>query len=187
MFYAYKLTVSKSLCVKDQENIKRQTSENKLVVENGLIKLPPPDELKQGWQSGSANFPDTTDDEVDKYLIDAPKSDFEGKELGKLWTCFQCGVPHCKSQLKEIRVQKAKNRAKSFLCMREQKSVDRSSFDPCSLKDRTPMHLADIDWENLALASNGNCGILLYKNPHLSCTSQEPDISHVVHEEIVST
>ncbi|XP_068727257.1 uncharacterized protein [Montipora capricornis] len=49
------------------------------------------------------------------------------------------------------------------------------------------MHLADIDWENLALASNGNCGILLYKNPHLSCASQEPDISHVVHEEIVST
>ena len=90
-------------------------------------------------------------------------------------------------KLSEIRVQKAKNRAKSFLCMRDQKSVDRSSFDPCSLKDRTPMHLADIDWENLALASNGNCGILLYKNPHLSCTSQEPGISHVVHEEIVST
>ena len=80
------------------ENIKRQTSEKKLVVENGLIKLPPPDELKQGWQSRSADFPDTTDDEVDKYLIDAPKGDFEGKELGKLWTCFQCGVPHYKSQ-----------------------------------------------------------------------------------------
>ena len=31
------------------------------------------------------------------------------------------------------------------------------------------------------------CGILFYKNPHLSCVSQEPDISHVVHEEIVST
>ena len=49
------------------------------------------------------------------------------------------------------------------------------------------MHFADIDWENLALASNGNCGILLYKNPHLSFASQEPDISYVVHEEIVST
>ena len=71
--------------------------------------------------------------------------------------------------------------------MRKLKSVDRSSFDPRSLKDRAPMHLADIDWENLALASNGNCGILLYKNPHLSCASQQPDISHVVHEEIVST
>ena len=31
------------------------------------------------------------------------------------------------------------------------------------------------------------CGTLLYKNPHLSCASQEPDISHVVHEQIVST
>ena len=71
--------------------------------------------------------------------------------------------------------------------MREQQSVDRSSFDPRSLKDRTPMHFADIDWENLALASNGNCGILLYKNPHLSFASQEPDISYVVHVEIVST
>ncbi|XP_068672874.1 uncharacterized protein [Montipora capricornis] len=90
-------------------------------------------------------------------------------------------------KLSEIRVKKAKNRAKSFLCMREKKSVDRSSFDPRSLKDRTPMHLADIDLENLSLASNGNCVILLYKNPHLSCASQEPDISHVVHEEIVST
>jgi len=37
------------------------------VVENGLIKLPPPDELKLRWQLGSAN------DEVDKYLKDAPK------------------------------------------------------------------------------------------------------------------
>ena len=44
------------------------------MVENGLIKLPPPDELKQGWQSGSANFPDTTDDEVDKCLKDTPKA-----------------------------------------------------------------------------------------------------------------
>ena len=41
------------------------------------------------------------------------------------------------------------------------------------------MHLADIDWENLALVANGNCGNLLYKNPHLSCASQEPDISYV--------
>lgn len=49
------------------------------------------------------------------------------------------------------------------------------------------MHLADIDWQNLALASNGNCGILLYKNPHLSFASQEPNISDVVHEETVST
>ncbi|XP_068749050.1 uncharacterized protein [Montipora capricornis] len=81
VFYAYKLAVPKSLCAKDEENIKRQTSENKLVVENGLIKLPPPDELKQGWQSGSANFPDTTDDEVDKYLMDAPKAILKGKSL----------------------------------------------------------------------------------------------------------
>ena len=90
-------------------------------------------------------------------------------------------------KLSEIRVKKAKNRAKSFLCTREQKSVDGSSFDPRSLKDRTPMHLVDIAWENLASASNGNCGILLHKNSHLSCASQEPDISHVLHEEIVST
>lgn len=49
------------------------------------------------------------------------------------------------------------------------------------------MHFADIDWENLALAWNGNCGILLYKNPHLSFASQEPNISYVIREEIVST
>ena len=36
-----------------------------------------------------------------------------------------------------------------FLCMREQQSVDTSSLDPLSLKDRTPMHFANIDWENL--------------------------------------
>ena len=81
VFYAYKLAVPKSLGVKDEENIKKQTSENKLVVENGLIKLPPPDELKKGWQSGSANFPDTTDDEVDKYLKDVPKAILKGKSL----------------------------------------------------------------------------------------------------------
>lgn len=69
VFYAYKLGVPKSPGVKDEEKIKKQTSEKKLLVENGLIKLPPPDELKQGWQSGNGNFPDTT-------------------ELGKLWTCF---------------------------------------------------------------------------------------------------
>ena len=28
---------------------------------------------------------------------------------------------------------------------------------------------------------------VLYKNPYLPCASQEPDITHVVHEEIVST
>ena len=83
VFYAYKLGVPKSPGVKDEEKIKKQTSEKKLSVENGLIKLPPPDELKQGWQSGNGNFPDTT-------------------ELGKLWTCFRCGVPHYKSQLKVL-------------------------------------------------------------------------------------
>ena len=51
------------------------------MVENGLIKLPPPDELKKGWQSGSENFPDTTDDEVDKYLKDASKAILKGKSL----------------------------------------------------------------------------------------------------------
>ena len=82
MFYAYKLSVPKSLGVKDEENIKIETSdENKLVLENGNIKLPPSDELKRGWQSGSANFPDTTDDEVDKYLMDAPKAISKGKSL----------------------------------------------------------------------------------------------------------
>ena len=47
-------------------------------------------------------------------------------------------------KLSDVRVKKAKNRAKSFLCMREQQSADRSSFDPRSFKDRTPMHFADI-------------------------------------------
>ena len=57
VFYAYKLAVPKSLGVKDEENMKKnQTSEDKSVVEDGLIKLPPPDELKQGWQLGSAFF-----------------------------------------------------------------------------------------------------------------------------------
>ena len=66
-------------------------------------------------------------------------------------------------QISELK--KATNRAKSFLCMREQQSADRSSLDPRSLKDRTPMHFADIDWQNLALASNGNCSCLLYTSP----------------------
>ena len=77
-------------------------------------------------------------------------------------------------KLSDIRVKKAKNRARSFLCTREQQSVDRSSFDPRSLKDRTPMHFADIDWENLALASNGNCGSCCIKIPiyHLQVRNQ---------------
>ena len=81
VFYAYKLGVPKSPGVKDEEKIKKQTSEKKLLVENGLIKLPPPDELKQGWQSGSGNFPDTTEKEVDTYLKDAPKAILKGKSL----------------------------------------------------------------------------------------------------------
>ena len=81
MFYAYKLGVPKSPGVKDEEKIKKQTSEKKLLVENGLIELPPPDELKQGWQSGSGNFPDTTEKVVDTYLKDAPKAILKRKSL----------------------------------------------------------------------------------------------------------
>ena len=39
VFYAYKLGVPKSSGVKDEEKIKKQTSEKKLLVENGLILL----------------------------------------------------------------------------------------------------------------------------------------------------
>ena len=46
MFYAYKLAVPKILGVKDEENRKRKR-EMKSVLENGLIKLPSPDVLKQ--------------------------------------------------------------------------------------------------------------------------------------------
>lgn len=55
MFYAYKL--------------------QKLAVPKSLGKL------KQVWQSGSANFPDTTENEVDTYCKDAPKAILKGKSL----------------------------------------------------------------------------------------------------------
>ena len=51
------------------------------MVENGLIKVPPPDELREGWQSGSGNFPDTTEKHVYTYLKDAPKVILKGKSL----------------------------------------------------------------------------------------------------------
>ena len=81
VFYAHKLAVPKSLGAQDEERIKKQTSEQKLMVENGLITLPSPENLKQGWQSGSASLPDTTDKEVDSYLQDAPKAILKGKSL----------------------------------------------------------------------------------------------------------
>ena len=90
-------------------------------------------------------------------------------------------------KLADIRVKKANSKVQSVLSVRQQQTVDRSSFDPRSLKDRSPMHFTVTDWRKLAVASNGNCGILLYKNPYLSFAGRDPDVSCVAHEEIVST
>lgn len=88
VFYAHKLAVPKSLGVRDEENMKKQISKQKLTVENGLITLPFLDNLKQGGQSRSASFPDTTDNEVDIYLKDAPKAILKGKSLGSFGHVF---------------------------------------------------------------------------------------------------
>ena len=48
-----------------KQNEKRQ----RLSLEGGLIQLQSPSDLKDGWEVGSINFPDTIESDVEKYLI----------------------------------------------------------------------------------------------------------------------
>ena len=66
------------------------------MVKNGLIKLLPPNEPRQGWQS------DVTDDEVDEYLKDAQKANlkegvWKAPDMFSMWSgTLQCISPRLK-------------------------------------------------------------------------------------------
>lgn len=66
----------------EEEDRKRQGKTKKLSVEDGLIQLPSPQELQTGWEVRRKNFPDTTEENVEKYLADkAPKALLKGSSL----------------------------------------------------------------------------------------------------------
>lgn len=55
----------------EDEESKKQTKNGKLLVEDGLIQLPSPQELKTGREVWSKNFPDKTEENVEEYLADS--------------------------------------------------------------------------------------------------------------------
>ena len=82
VFGACKLYIPRSTTAAQDEENKKQDKEEKLCLENGVIRLPPPRCLKTGWQLNSANFPDTIEDDVVQYLKEkAPKALVKGSSL----------------------------------------------------------------------------------------------------------
>ena len=68
VFGAHKLDLTKSTTREEDEKTKALQKKERLVLEEGVIKLPFPSDLKVGWQKESTNFPDTTENDVEKYL-----------------------------------------------------------------------------------------------------------------------
>ena len=82
VFGAYKLGIRKATTEEQDAQSKSRVKEKRLCLEDGVIKLPPPSNLQFGWQLGSTNFPNTIEDDVEKYLKDkAPKALLKGSSL----------------------------------------------------------------------------------------------------------
>lgn len=86
----------------------------------------------------------------------------------------------------DIRIKKVKTENSLFLAEDKQK-ISRNSFDPRALHHRTPMTWNRQDWTRLENATNGNCGILLYKSTTNKSDYCSPDITFVANEVSVST
>lgn len=82
VFGACKLGIARATTVQQDDVKMSEEKREKLCLEDGVIKLPPPRCLKVGWQTGSTNFPDTIEDDVENYLKDkAPKALLKGSSL----------------------------------------------------------------------------------------------------------
>ena len=86
--------------------------------------------------------------------------------------------------MSDIPIKKVKKGRDSFLAENKQKQK-RSIFDPRALHHCSPMMWTTEDWLKLADATEGNCGILLYKVN--SCSHFSPHIDLVVKQELVET
>ena len=89
--------------------------------------------------------------------------------------------------MSNIPIKKVKTERDSFLDENKQK-LKRSVFDPRAFHHRSPMVWSAEDWLKLGDATDGNCGILIYKASRDNinyCSS--PDINHVVRQELVET
>jgi hypothetical protein len=82
VFGACKLQIPKAATELEDEIKKNEEKKEKLCLEDGIIKLPQPCCLKAGWVAGSSHFPDTFEEDVEKYLKDkAPKALLKGASL----------------------------------------------------------------------------------------------------------
>ena len=89
--------------------------------------------------------------------------------------------------MSNIPIKKVITERDSFLDENKQK-LKRSVFDPRAFHHRSPMVWSAEDWLKLGDATDGNCGILIYKASRDNinyCSS--PDINHVVRQELVET
>lgn len=89
------------------------------------------------------------------------------------------------TRISNIPIKKMKTGRDSFLDQNKQK-LQRSVFDPRAVHHRSPMIWSAEDWLKLAVATDGNCGILLYK-ANWDNYNSSPDINHVVQQELVET
>ena len=84
VYSAYKMNLKVTATDFLEENNEiRVNHEEKLVVENGLIKLPDPSKLVDGWFEAPYNLPNTVFDQINNYLndCDAGKAFKGGKSL----------------------------------------------------------------------------------------------------------
>lgn len=84
--------------------------------------------------------------------------------------------------MSDINIKKVKTERELFVNEKQIK-LQRNVFDPRALHHGSPMVWSAQDWLKLADATDGNCGILLYKFRGDTCSY--PDINHVIREELV--
>ena len=81
-FGSVKLGISKCSTSKEDYAVKEKEKRERLSLESGLIQLPSPLNLKEGWQAGSLYFPNTIESDVEDYLkVHGPKSMVKGSSL----------------------------------------------------------------------------------------------------------
>ena len=81
-FGSVKLGISKCSTSKEDDAVKEKEKRERLSLESGLIQLPSPLNLKEGWQAGSLYFPNTIESDVEDYLkVHGPKSMVKGSSL----------------------------------------------------------------------------------------------------------
>ncbi|XP_072014155.1 uncharacterized protein [Amphiura filiformis] len=67
-FWAEKLGLKVKASDEEAEHDIQQSKKRNLVFDGGIIQLPRPETLTNGWESGPASLPETTRDHLDSYI-----------------------------------------------------------------------------------------------------------------------